>query len=164
MSVTSRPSIKSHSNFISFCVETAEWIGLQRNAGVALATLYIVKGSEFEKLSAEDIASITGYSRSNVSLVLSQLESKRLVRSTTDNAQIGRGRKKILYSVGTGVITPLEFAVLQVMKKMKAFTSELETIEKGSVEEGESLRETVHEFKEEAELVFSSLTEMHLAH
>ncbi len=162
--MTSHPSIKSHSKFVSFCVEAAEWIGLQRNAGIALATLYIVKGTEFEKLSAEDIARITGYSRSNVSLVLSELEARGLAKSSTDSTQIGRGRKRILYSVESGVVSPVEFAVSRMMKQMYEFSDELETIEEELIADGENLRETVHEFKEEAQLVYSSLTETHLNH
>lgn len=164
MCLTNRPSIKSHNKFVSFCVEAVEWIGLQRNAGIALATLYIAKGTEFEKLSAEDIAGITGYSRSNVSLVLSELEARGLARSSIDNNQIGRGRKRILYSVENGVLTPLEFAVSQMLKQMSEFTSELENIEEEPIADGKNLRETVHEFKEEAQLVYSSLTETHLVH
>lgn len=164
MCVTNRPSIKSHSKFVSFCIEAAEWIGLQRNAGIALATLYIVKGTELEKLSAEDISVITGYSRSNVSLVLSELEARGLVKSSTDSAQVGRGRKRILYSVQTGVISPMEFAVSQMMRRLNVFANELESIEGDRLADEANLQETVHEFKEEAQLVVSSLTETRLAH
>ncbi len=164
MCVTNRLSIKSHSKFVSFCVEAVEWIGLQRNAGIALATLYIAKGTDFKKLSAEDIAGITGYSRSNVSLVLSELEARGMVKSSTDSSQVGRGRKRILYSVESGVVSPMEFAVSQIMKRLRIFANELESIEEDRLEDEENLQEIIHEFREEAQLVVSSLTETHLTH
>ncbi|MFW9976745.1 MAG: MarR family transcriptional regulator [Candidatus Thorarchaeota archaeon] len=150
-------SLKSYPRFVSFCVNLSEWLGLQRNAGMALATLYIAKGTDYEKMSAEDIAKITGYSRSNVSLVLSQLEALDLVESENDDAQTGRGRKRILYSVGGKVTSPISFAISKIVGQLEELSTALKNIEDAPNNKPDSLLKTIEEFKREAEIAFTSL-------
>jgi len=127
---------------------------------MALATLYVAKGTEFEKLSAEDIAKVTGYSRSNVSLVLSQLEALNLVKSENDETQTGRGRKRILYSVGKGVTSPISFAIGKIMGQLEEVSTALKNIEDRPNDKPVSLLKTIEEFKREADAAFGSLTNL----
>ena len=150
-------SLKPYPRFVSFFVNFSEWIGLQRNAGMALATLYVVKDTEFEKMSAEDIAKVTGYSRSNVSLVLSQLEALNLVVSENDETQTGRGRKRILYFVSKDATSPISFAVSKILGQLQELHTALENIEDHPNDKPLSLLKTIEEFHQEAEKAVSSL-------
>ncbi len=150
-------SLKSYPRFVSFFVNFSEWLGLQRNAGMALATLYIAKDTDSEKMSAEDIAQVTGYSRSNVSLVLSQLEALNLVASENDDAQTGRGRKRILYTVSKNVTSPISFAVSKIMGQLQELNTALTNIEDHPNDKPKSLMKTIDEFQKEAERTVTSL-------
>lgn len=124
---------------------------------MALATLYVAKDTESEKMSAEDIAKVTGYSRSNVSLVLSQLEALNLVVSENDETQTGRGRKRILYFIGKDATSPISFAVSKIMGQLKELYTSLENIEDHPNDKPQSLMKIIEEFHREAEKAVSSL-------
>ena len=77
----------------------ARWVGLSGNAGPVLAALFIEKYMNDGQLSSEDICSMTGYSRANAGLIISQLEGLGVIEGQRDYDQTGRGRKRVLYRI-----------------------------------------------------------------
>ena len=83
--------LRAHNPLIRFFEKQAEWIGLSKNAGPVLAALYTAKYETGERVSLEDLADSTSYSRSNVSLILTQLEALGIAIGEIDYSQTGRG-------------------------------------------------------------------------
>lgn len=77
----------------------ASWVGLSSNAGPVLAALFLEKYKNDGRLSSEDICNITGYSRANAGLIVSQLEGLGVIEGQRDYDQTGRGRKRVLYTI-----------------------------------------------------------------
>jgi DNA-binding transcriptional regulator GbsR (MarR family) len=100
---------------VRFFEKIVEWLGLSRNAGSLLTVLYVEKYGDGRKLSLEELAEATSYSRSNVTLILSQLEALGIVEGETDLNQTGRGRRRILYSISDDVPSPI-FLLVRTME------------------------------------------------
>ena len=96
---------------VRFFEKLVEWLGLSRNAGSLLAVLYAERYRNHGRLSLEELAEATSYSRSNVTLILSQLEAIGIVEGETDLNQTGRGRRRILYQINDEVPSPISLLV-----------------------------------------------------
>jgi DNA-binding transcriptional regulator GbsR (MarR family) len=94
-------SLKKYSHLVRYLERQAEWLGLARNAGPVIATLFLSKFGSGDRLSADDVAKVTGYSRNYVSIILSQLEALGVANGEMDHTQTGRGRRRILYEIDT---------------------------------------------------------------
>jgi DNA-binding transcriptional regulator GbsR (MarR family) len=110
--------LEKYSQLVRFFEKQAEWLGLQRTAGPVLTALTIAKYHEKKPLNADQLAAITGYSRSNMGLILSQLEALGLVHGFHDPNQSGRGRKKILYHIGEGPNSLMQMGVKKTIDRL----------------------------------------------
>ncbi len=138
-----------------------EWLGLSRNAGQILAAIYIAKYRDNRKLNAEQIASATSYSRSNVGLILSQLEALGLIYGDMDFSQTGRGRRRILYSTEEGS----SLASLSIKKSIDRLEESIREIDSLLIlynSDSPDMTKMLKKFKKEAETAVISLTELYL--
>ncbi len=69
---------------------------------------------EGSPLSPEEICSITGFSRSSVSVIISQLEVIGIVDGLIDSSQTGRGRRRTLYSISGGLSSLTLFGIKRI--------------------------------------------------
>ena len=109
--------------------KVARWIGLSSNAGPVLAALFLEQYGTAEKLSSEDVCRITGYSRANAGLIISQLEALGVIEGARDYDQTGRGRKRVLYSVNGSFTEVFELGVISIQDRLVGMTRDLDTIE-----------------------------------
>ena len=109
--------------------KVARWIGLSSNAGPVLAVFFLEQYGTAEKLSSEDICRLTGYSRANAGLIISQLEALGVVEGARDYDQTGRGRKRVLYSVKGSFTEIFELGVISIQDRLDGMIRDLDTIE-----------------------------------
>ena len=109
--------------------KVARWIGLSPNAGPVLAALFIESYESGERLSSDDICQITGYSRANAGLIVSQLEALGVIDGERDYDQTGRGRKRVLYTVNGGFADIFELGVISIQDRLNGMLKDLDTIE-----------------------------------
>jgi DNA-binding transcriptional regulator GbsR (MarR family) len=126
-----------------------ESLGLSRNSGSILALLYIKKYQNGGQLSLEEIADATHYSRSNVTLILSQLEALGLVYGETDLTQTGRGRRRILYRLADGSSSPVSLLLKKTNETLKGNLRELKSLKASLGSKMPSLMKMFNDFEEE---------------
>jgi DNA-binding transcriptional regulator GbsR (MarR family) len=108
--------------------KVARWIGLSPNAGPVLAALFIEHYESGERLSSDDICQITGYSRANAGLIVSQLEALGVIDGQRDYDQTGRGRKRVLYTVNGTFADIFELGVISIQDRLNGMLKDLDTI------------------------------------
>ena len=109
--------------------KVAKWIGLSPNAGPVLAALFIEHYETGERLSSDDICQVTGYSRANAGLIVSQLEALGVIDGQRDYDQTGRGRKRVLYAVNGTFADIFELGVISIQDRLNGMLKDLQTIE-----------------------------------
>ena len=109
--------------------KVAKWIGLSPNAGPVLAALFIEHYETGERLSSDDICQVTGYSRANAGLIVSQLEALGVIDGQRDYDQTGRGRKRVLFAVNGTFADIFELGVISIQDRLNGMLKDLQTIE-----------------------------------
>jgi DNA-binding transcriptional regulator GbsR (MarR family) len=137
---------------VRFFEESVERLGLSKNAGSVLAVLYAEKYNSGRKLSLEELAKATSYSRSSVTLILSQLKSLGIVQETMDSKQSGRGRRRILYDLEDGVKSPMALLVAQIRACLQDTIGEIEFLLEAN-KDVSYLNKMLNAFKKETELI-----------
>ncbi|TFG30893.1 hypothetical protein EU527_13810 [Candidatus Thorarchaeota archaeon] len=107
----------------------ARWIGLSPNAGPVLAALFIEHYNSGERLCSDDICQVTGYSRANAGLIISQLEALGIIDGQRDYDQTGRGRKRVLYTVNGTFATIFDIGIISIQDRLNAMLKDLEAID-----------------------------------
>ncbi|MFW9793614.1 MAG: hypothetical protein ACFFEE_04895 [Candidatus Thorarchaeota archaeon] len=110
--------------------KVAKWIGLSTNAGPVLAALFMEKYSTGNRMSSDEICTVTGYSRANAGLIISQLEALGVIEGQRDYDQTGRGRKRVLYSIDGEFSDVFNLGVMSLMDRLAAMIKDIATIEK----------------------------------
>jgi len=139
--------------------KVARWIGLSPNAGPVLAAIFVRQNETGERLSSDDICQITGYSRANAGLILSQLEALGVIDGQRDYDQTGRGRKRVLYTINGSFTDIFELGVISMQDRLSGMLRDLDTIEsidagpKGSFAQLlKEVRKAVENYMEELKL------------
>ncbi|MFW9808447.1 MAG: hypothetical protein ACFFE6_03610 [Candidatus Thorarchaeota archaeon] len=109
--------------------KVAKWIGLSTNAGPVLAALFMEQYGTGNRMSSDEICKVTGYSRANAGLIISQLEALGVIEGQRDYDQTGRGRKRVLYSIDGGFSDVFNLGVLSLMDRLGAMMKDITTIE-----------------------------------
>ena len=109
--------------------KVVRWIGLSSNAGPVLAAFFLEQYDTAQKLSSEDICRITGYSRANAGLIISQLEALGVIEGMRDYDQTGRGRKRVLYSINGSFTGIFELGVIGIQDRLDGMIRDLNTID-----------------------------------
>ena len=109
--------------------KVARWIGLSPNAGPVLAAFFLEQHDSGEKLSSDDICKMTGYSRANAGLIVSQLEALGVIDGQRDYDQTGRGRKRVLYTINGSFADIFELGVIGIHDRLNGIIRDLDTIE-----------------------------------
>ncbi|MHA2360026.1 MAG: hypothetical protein ACXAB5_07115 [Candidatus Thorarchaeota archaeon] len=110
--------------------KVAKWIGLSTNAGPVLAALFMERYSTDNRMSSDEICKVTGYSRANAGLIISQLEALGVVEGQRDYDQTGRGRKRVLYAIDGNFGDIFNLGVMSLMDRLGAMMKDVATIEK----------------------------------
>ncbi|MBN2230039.1 MAG: hypothetical protein JW779_10675 [Candidatus Thorarchaeota archaeon] len=109
--------------------KVARWIGLSSNAGPVLAALFIEQHNSGDRLSSDDICKMTGYSRANAGLIMSQLEALGVVDGQRDYDQTGRGRKRVLYTINGSFSDIFDLGIIGIQDRLNGIIKDLDTIE-----------------------------------
>jgi DNA-binding transcriptional regulator GbsR (MarR family) len=109
--------------------KVAKWIGLSPNAGPVLAAFFLEQHNAEEKISSDDICRITGYSRANAGLIISQLEALGIIDGQRDYDQTGRGRKRVLYTINGGFADIFELGIIGIQERLNGIIRDLDAIE-----------------------------------
>lgn len=107
----------------------SKWIGLSTNAGPVLAALFIEHYNSGERMSSDDICQMTGYSRANAGLIISQLEALGIIDGQRDYDQTGRGRKRVLYTVNGTFATIFNLGIISIQDRLSGMLKDLEAID-----------------------------------
>ena len=110
--------------------KVSKWIGLSTNAGPVLAALFMERYGTDNRMSSDEICKVTGYSRANAGLIISQLEGLGVVEGQRDYDQTGRGRKRVLYAIDGSFSDIFNLGVMSLMDRLGAMMKDLATIEK----------------------------------
>ena len=110
--------------------KVAKWIGLSTNAGPVLAALFMERYGSDNRMSSDEICKVTGYSRANAGLIISQLEALGVIEGQRDYDQTGRGRKRVLYAIDGDFSEIFNLGVMSLMDRLGAMMKDLATIEK----------------------------------
>ncbi|MFX1481601.1 MAG: hypothetical protein ACFFCP_00280 [Promethearchaeota archaeon] len=110
--------------------KVARWIGLSTNAGPVLAALVIEHYTTGNRISSDIICKITGYSRANAGLIISQLEALGVIEGQRDYDQTGRGRKRVLYAIDGSFAEIFNLGIMGLMDRLGAMMKDITTIEK----------------------------------
>ena len=134
----------------------ARWIGLSPNAGPVLAALFIEHYNTGERMSSDDICHMTGYSRANAGLIISQLEALGVIEGQRDYDQTGRGRKRVLYTINGTFSSIFDLGIISIQDRLDAMLKDLNAIDsidsypKGSVAQLlKEIRKSIMNWKEE---------------
>ncbi len=117
-----------YPDLVRFFEKQSDWLGLPRNTGPVLASLYVAKYESNERLSVDDICEFTNYSRSNVGLIISQLEALGLVYGAADYKQTGRGRRRILYSIDEEASSLISIGVKKMVDQLKEIVVNIDSL------------------------------------
>ena len=109
--------------------KVAKWIGLSPNAGPVLAAFFLEQYNSGEKLSSDDICRVTGYSRANAGLIVSQLEALGVIDGQRDYDQTGRGRKRVLYTINGSFADIFQLGVIGIQDRLNGMIRDLDAIE-----------------------------------
>ncbi len=109
--------------------KVAKWIGLSSNAGPVLAALIMEHYETGNRMSSDDICQVTGYSRANAGLIISQLEALGVIVGQRDYDQTGRGRKRVLYSIEGGFEDVFNLGIMSLLDRLGAMIKDIHTID-----------------------------------
>ncbi len=152
-------SLNRYGPLIRFFEKQVEWLGLPRNTGLVLMTLYFTKYTTDEKLSIDKICEITRYSRSNVGFILSQLEALGLVDSHADLTQSGRGRRRILYSIDDNSKSPVILGAKKMIDKLNGLVETIDSLIELYREDDPDIVSMMNDLKEDSKKSLIKLSE-----
>jgi predicted transcriptional regulator len=127
----------------------AIWVGLSENAAPVLMVLFIEKYRSDNRLSSEDICQATGYSRANAGLIISQLESIRIIEGQRDFSQTGRGRKRVLYRLSVDLDEFFELGFKGIFNQLENMMRDVTSIQGSTGFFVEGMSEMLVEMKSE---------------
>jgi DNA-binding transcriptional regulator GbsR (MarR family) len=107
----------------------ARWVGVSSNAGPVLAALFMEKYLNDGRLCSEDLCSITGYSRANAGLIVSQLEGLGVIEGQRDYDQTGRGRKRVLYTIRGDFAEVFSLGLRAMQDRLDSMAEDIEHIQ-----------------------------------
>ena len=145
---------------VRFFDKIVEWLGLSRNAGSILAAMYLEKYDTDEKLSLEEIADETKYSRSNVALNLSQLESMGFVYGEPDSSQTGRGRRRILYHLSDNMVSPFSWMIRILQDRLNNGLKDVNSLKDTYSTDSMVIDRMLIDFEEEMKAILDRMTEL----
>jgi DNA-binding transcriptional regulator GbsR (MarR family) len=153
-------NLKGYQPIVRLFEKQVEWLGLSRNAGPILAAIFISNYRDGRKLNAEQIAEATSYSRSNVGLIISQLEALGIIYGEIDFSQTGRGRRRILYSVEKGS-SLASLAIRKTADRLEESIREIDNLLVLFNSDVPEMTKMLKKFKKEAEMCSESLSNLY---
>ncbi|MHA2357130.1 MAG: hypothetical protein ACXADC_18315 [Candidatus Thorarchaeota archaeon] len=114
------------------------WVGLSEAAQDILAILMVENYCTNEGLSPEEIRSITGFARSSISVILSQLKILGLVEGKLDLERKRKGRRRMLFHVKGGIGGLTLFGVRRLAVELQSLLDEMEILRQGSSSDDET--------------------------
>jgi DNA-binding transcriptional regulator GbsR (MarR family) len=152
-------SLAKYGPLIRFFEKEAEWLGLPRNRGIIFLTLYMNKYLNNEKLSVDQVCTITKYSRSNVGTILSQLEELGIVIGHPEIVTNGtRGRRKIVYSIDPNFDSLATLGFKRMIKNLEEFITTINALLKLYREETPQIRKMMKDIKTDMKKIHSVLS------
>ncbi len=127
----------------------ALWVGLSENAAPVLMVLFIEEYRNGNRLSSEEICQATGYSRANAGLIISQLETIRIIDGQRDFSQTGRGRKRVLYRLSVDLDEFFELGFKGILNQLQNMMSEVTSIQDSTNFDIEGMSKMLVEIKSE---------------
>jgi DNA-binding transcriptional regulator GbsR (MarR family) len=143
-------SLADHSPLILFFEKKADWLGLPRNTGLVLTTMYLNKYLKDDKLSVDNICQVTKYSRSNVGVILSKLEAMGIVHSYPNIASNGRGRRKILYTINPKSKSLVTFGLKRIIDILDEFVESIDSLKEHYRNESPQIIEMLTDFESDS--------------
>ena len=144
-------NLRAYNQLVRFFEKQAELIGLSKNAGPVLATLYLSKYVTSDKISLEDLADSTSYSRSNVSLILNQLEALGIAFGEIDFSQTGRGRRRILYAIDDRFTSLTSLVAKTTIMQLQETIKDIEQLKKLDENGSKKIDNMLDDLQREAE-------------
>ncbi len=129
----------------------SEWVGLSDNIAPAAASLFLQRYGDEKPLGSEDICEITGYSRANAGLIISQLEALGVISGQRDYQQTGRGRKRLLYKTDMNIEGFFALGVERVVDQLQSMLSDIDAVEEEFGEKDKRLLKMMKELRDEIE-------------
>lgn len=118
----------AYERFVRICKKHLRWLGLSGASRDVLTVLLLENYWSGKPLSPEEICSLTGFSRSSVSVIISQLEVIGIVDGHIDSSQTGRGRRRTLYSVSGGLSSLTLFGIKRIAVELQDLIDDVESI------------------------------------
>ena len=140
--------------------KVAKWIGLSTNAGPVLAALFIESYETGNRMSSDDICKVTGYSRANAGLIISQLEALGVIEGRRDYDQTGRGRKRVLYAIDGNFGDIFNLGVMSLLDRLGAMMKDINSIEDLRSGREDSLAPMLNDIKKVIQRRIKSLEEV----
>ncbi len=137
--------------------KVAKWIGLSTNAGPVIAALFIESYETGNRMSSDDICKVTGYSRANAGLIISQLEALGVIEGRRDYDQTGRGRKRVLYSIDGSFGDIFNLGVVSLLDRLGAMMKDIHSIEDLRSGREDNLAPMLNEIKKTIQTRMNSL-------
>jgi DNA-binding transcriptional regulator GbsR (MarR family) len=142
--------LSDYDLLIRFFEKKADWLGLPRNTGLVLTTMYLNKYLKDEKLSVDDICQATKYSRSNVGVILSKLEAMGIVHGYPNIANNGRGRRKILYTINPKSKSLVTFGLKRTIDILDEFVESIDSLMEHYKDESPQIIEMLTDFESDS--------------
>ncbi|MFX1261987.1 MAG: hypothetical protein ACFFAZ_07870 [Promethearchaeota archaeon] len=150
----------SNRDLVHFFEKHSEWLGLGRYDGLVLAAIAINEFENNDMLSADEIAEYTGYSRSNIGLILSQLENLGVIAWHSDPSHRGRGRKKHLYRLSKGANSIMRIGLKKVVDRLKDSIEEMRILMETYGNEMPHIKDMLDEMTQDAEEALSCVAKL----
>ena len=135
----------------------SEWVGLSDNVAPAAAALFLERYGDEERLGSDDICEVTGYSRANAGLIISQLEALGVVSGQRDYEQTGRGRKRLLYKMETDIDSFVSLGIQRIADLLKSMLKDIDAIEQQYGEDDKRLAKMMRDLRNAIERNLASL-------
>ncbi len=132
------PSICKNEELATIFKTHLRWVGLSEAAQDIIAILMVENYCTGGGLSPEEIGSITGYARSSISVILSQLKILGLIEGKLDLERKGQGRRRKIFHVKGGGGGLTLFGVRRLAVELQSLLDELEVLRQGSMSDDEA--------------------------
>ncbi len=125
----------------------ARWMGVSTNTAPVLSTFIHERYRENRRLSSEDICKLTGYSRANAGLIITNLEEAGIIDGVRDYGQPGRGRKRVLYTLTGGIDYMIQMGIKNQIHQLSEMMNDLEQIQNGGSDYEKSMKSLLTDFE-----------------
>ena len=133
------------------------WVGLPEAAQNILAILMVENYCTGKGLSPEEIRSNTGFARSSISIILSQLKILGFVEGKLDLDRKGQGRRRTFFQVTGGIGGLALFGVRRLAVEFESLLDELDILRVGLPSDDETSLRMLSFFVEETTANLSHL-------